>query len=563
MDQKIKLGDLFVQKSLITQEQLDQALTEQKKTGEKLGAILVSRGFIIEDVLLNFLSEQLKIPLIDLENYELDPDTVKMIVEPYARRYHAIALQKQSDALLVGMADPLDMNAVDEISSLLQQPIKLALVKDSDLLRALDLMYRRTEEISSFAEELDKELGAPSFALADLAADEGQIDAPVIKLIQSLFEDAVQVNASDIHIEPDEKILRIRLRIDGILHEQIVKEKSIAPALALRLKIMAGLNIAEKRLPQDGRFNIRVRNRVIDVRLSTLPTQYGESVVMRLLDQSAGILNLNQVGMPEKLLKEFRKLLKSPHGIILVTGPTGSGKTTTLYGALNELNEEGKKIITVEDPVEYRLPRINQVQINHKLSLDFARVLRTALRQDPDIILVGEMRDKETASVAIRAALTGHLVLSTLHTNDSASSAMRLMDMEVEGFLVAATLRGVLAQRLVRRICEKCKTKHELTDAEKIWIENIKGEKEGRDEFYCGAGCVFCNQTGYKGRIGVFELLELDATMMEALRVNNPTEFFKLASNKLKGNLLADNALKEAESGTTTVSEAMRIAGEV
>src|SRR3989339_118108 len=375
MDQKIKLGDLFVQKSLITQEQLDQALTEQKKTGEKLGAILVSRGFIIEDVLLNFLSEQLKIPLIDLENYELDPDTVKMIVEPYARRYHAIALQKQSDALLVGMADPLDMNAVDEISSLLQQPIKLALVKDSDLLRALDLMYRRTEEISSFAEELDKELGAPSFALADLAADEGQIDAPVIKLIQSLFEDAVQVNASDIHIEPDEKILRIRLRIDGILHEQIVKEKSIAPALALRLKIMAGLNIAEKRLPQDGRFNIRVRNRVIDVRLSTLPTQYGESVVMRLLDQSAGILNLNQVGMPEKLLKEFRKLLKSPHGIILVTGPTGSGKTTTLYGALNELNEEGKKIITVEDPVEYRLPRINQVQINHELSLDFARVL--------------------------------------------------------------------------------------------------------------------------------------------------------------------------------------------
>jgi len=563
MEQKTKLGNLFVEKGLITQEQLDQALSEQGKTGEKIGTILVSQGFITEAVLLSFLSEQLKIPLIDLENYELDPDTTKLLSEAYARRYRAIALQKQEDALLIGMADPLDINAVDELSNMLQRPIKLALVKEGDLLRALDLMYRRTEEISSFAEELDKELGTPSFELSDLASGQGQIDAPVIKLLQSLFEDAVQVNASDIHIEPDEKILRIRLRIDGVLHEQIVKEKSISPALASRLKIMAGLNIAEKRLPQDGRFNIRVRNRVIDVRLSTLPTQYGESVVMRLLDQSAGILNLDQVGMPESVLKEFRKLLKSPHGIILVTGPTGSGKTTTLYGALNELNEEGKKIITVEDPIEYRLPRINQVQVNHALDLDFVRILRTVLRQDPDIILVGEMRDKETTSVAIRAALTGHLVLSTLHTNDSASSAMRLTDMEVEGFLVAATLRGVLAQRLVRRICEKCKEPYQLSDVEKIWVENIKGEKTQLSEFYHGMGCVFCNQTGYKGRIGVFELLELDASMMEALRINDPTEFFKLVSEKLKGHLLADNALKEAEAGTTTVSEAMRIAGEI
>jgi len=559
LDRKVRLGDLLVKNGMITKEQLDSAIDQQKKTGLKLGQTLVSAGFITEDVLLNFLSKQLEIPVFDLKNFQNNPEVSRLLSEAYARRHRAIVLEKDHNGLLVGMADPLDLKAVDEIKRILNQPIKLALVKEDDLNKTLDLVYRRTDDISNFAEELDEELSEGEYELAELVT-QGQIDAPVIKLLQSLFEDAVQVNASDIHIEPDEKILRIRLRIDGVLQEQIVKEKSVAAAIALRLKLMAGLNIAEKRLPQDGRFNIKVRDKVIDVRLSTLPTYYGESVVMRLLDQSKGILDLGQIGMPEEMLKEFRTLLKQPYGLILVTGPTGSGKSTTLYGALNELNSPEKKMITVEDPVEYRLPRITQVQINSKLDLTFARVLRTTLRQDPDIVMVGEMRDQETASVAVRASLTGHLVLSTLHTNDSASSAFRLVDMNVEGFLVAATLRGVLAQRLVRRICDSCKEAYEPSAIEKDWLMALN-ESDGK--YFHGKGCAYCNHTGYKGRIGVFELLELNSAMINALRNNDPVTFYDEAAKALKGKFLVNNALELVHEGVTTISEAIRVSGEV
>ncbi|OGT09535.1 MAG: MSHA biogenesis protein MshE [Gammaproteobacteria bacterium GWE2_42_36] len=561
MAQKIRIGELLLEKNVITAAQLKQALDEQKRTGEKLGHILISNGAIDESVLLKLLSEQLQLPIFDLRAYNVSPEIVQLLPEMYARSYRAIVLEKNSEGLLVGMADPLDINAIDELKYVLKKPLKLVLVRESDLLRTLDLIYRRTAEISTFAGELHQELGDRSF---ELVLEKAQAEeAPVIKLLQSMFEDAVQVKASDIHIEPGEKILRIRLRIDGILHEQIVKEKSIASALALKLKLMAELNIAEKRLPQDGRFNIKVRDRVLDVRLSTLPTQYGESIVMRLLDQSAGILDLDEVGIPEDILKRFRSLLKSPHGIILVTGPTGSGKTTTLYAALSELNEESKNIITVEDPVEYRLPRLNQVQVNYNLGLDFVRVLRAALRQDPNIILVGEMRDQETASIAIRAALTGHLVLSTLHTNDAASSALRLIDMKTEGFLVAAALRCVLAQRLVRRICDQCKEKHELKEHEKFWLQNVRENAQVKAEFQHGKGCVFCNHTGYKGRMGIFELLELTPPMMDALRRHDAEVFSNLAKEFLAGRLLIDNALHLAEIGITTIDEAIRIAGEV
>lgn len=359
------------------------------------------------------------------------------------------------------MADPLDIFAYDELVRVLKQPIKQAVVRESELLNTLDLVYRRTDEIASLAEELEDELGDDAFDLADLSAESESADAPVVKLLQTLFEDAVQARSSDIHIEPDESVVRIRQRVDGgVLQEQVMKEKRVNAALVLRLKLMAGLNISEKRLPQDGRFNVRVKGRSIDVRVSTMPVQYGESVVMRLLDQSQGMLDLQGTGMPPHLLERFRKLIKKPpHGMILVTGPpTGSGKTTTLYGALTELNKPEVKIITAEDPVEYRLPRITQVQVNPKIGLEFANVLRASLRQDPDIILVGEMRDHETVEIGLRAAMTGHLVLSTLHTNDSISSAMRLIDMGgAEPFLVASSLLGVVAQRLVRRVCDNCK----------------------------------------------------------------------------------------------------------
>lgn len=426
---KIRIGDLLIQDGVITEEQLQNALDQQKESGHRIGRVLVDLGYVDEEKFLTFLSQQLNIPFIDLRRYEFDVNLIHRLRESYARRYRAIVLADQGDSLLVGMADPMDIFASDELERILEKPVQTAVVRESELLDTLDLVYRRTEDIASFAEELDEELTEGQFDLEALSLNADDSEAPVVKLLQSIFEDAVQVRASDIHIEPDESVLRIRQRVDGVLHEQVMKERRIAPALVLRLKLLSGLDISEKRLPQDGRFSLLVKGRKIDVRLSTMPIENGESVVMRLLDQTDGATDLTEVGMPEDMLKVFRNLIHRPHGLILVTGPTGSGKTTTLYGALQELNEVGKKIITVEDPVEYRLHRVNQVQVNPKIDLSFARVLRSALRQDPDILLVGEIRDTETAEIALRAAMTGHLVLSTLHTNDAVSSAMRLVDM--------------------------------------------------------------------------------------------------------------------------------------
>ncbi|MEE4253212.1 MAG: GspE/PulE family protein, partial [Desulfuromusa sp.] len=453
---KIRIGDLLVENGIITNEQLMGALSTQKKTGGKLGNTLIELGLVTSHQFYEFLATQMNLPFIDLKHYNYKPEIVRLLPETAARRFRAMVLGQDEDRLLVGVADPTDIYAYDELTKRLKQPIRLAVVYESELLKALDTVYRRTQEIVTIAEELGEELSQGDSNLEQLLTETDVEDAPVVRLLKSLFEDAVQVGASDIHIEPDEKVLRIRQRVDGVLHEQIMKEKRIASALVSRLKLVCGLDISERRLPQDGRFNVRVKGRSVDIRLSTMPLQYGESVVMRLLDQSSGILQLEQVGMPPALLKRFRHQLHRPHGLVLVTGPTGSGKTTTLYGALNELNSDEKKIITVEDPVEYRLPRINQVQVHPKIGLDFARVLRAGLRQDPDIVMVGEMRDKETSDIALRAAMTGHLVLSTLHTNDAISTALRLIEMGTEGYVVASSLRAVLAQRLVRRICDSC-----------------------------------------------------------------------------------------------------------
>ncbi|CAL7964118.1 MSHA biogenesis protein MshE [Gammaproteobacteria bacterium] len=560
MAKTIRLGEWLIQNKAITQQQLDAALSEQKKTGEKLGKVLVTTGILTENALLNFLSKQLNIPVFDLTNFISNQKVTRLLPEAHARRLQAIILEKRQNDILVGMVDPLDITAIDDLKRILNYPIQIALVSETLLARTIDLSYRRTEEITNLAGRLYEELGGERISFVDLAAETKQLDAPVVRLLQSLFEDAVQMKASDIHIEPDEKILRIRLRIDGVLHEQIVQEGNIASAIAMRLKLISGLNITEKRLPQDGRFHIRVRDHIVDVRLSLLPTQYGESMVMRLLDQSQGILNLDQVIPSPDILKNFRELLHSPNGLLLTTGPTGSGKTTTLYSALNELNEASKNIITVEDPVEYRLPRVNQVQINSALDFTFARALRSILRQDPNIILVGEMRDVETANIAMRAALTGHLVLSTLHTNDAASSALRLIDMGIEGFLVAATLRGVLAQRLIRKICENCKTSYQLTTYETKWFEQITETSINNAEFAYGKGCSFCNRTGYKGRLAVFELLTLTPETREALRIKDPTLFSQLVAKHLKGHLLVDEALMRVKEGISTLSEAMRLA---
>jgi len=356
--------------------------------------------------------------------------------------------------------------------------------------------------------------------------------------------------------------LRLRQRIDGVLQEQVMKEKQIAPALVSRLKLMAGLNISERRRPQDGRFNIRVHDKPIDVRLSTMPTIHGESVVMRLLDQSSGVLNLSEVGMPDEILQKLRRVIRKPHGMILVTGPTGSGKTTTLYAALSELNEPGKKIITIEDPVEYRLPRINQVQVNHKINLDFASVLRTALRQDPDVILIGEMRDQETAEIGLRAAMTGHMVLSTLHTNDAVSTANRLIDMGAPGYLVASSLEAVLAQRLVRKVCEYCAQDHTPTAQERAWLEANPNLDWQNHHYKQGAGCMQCNNTGYRGRVGVFELLMMSPELADALRRQDTSAFFRAAASQKDFKTLGEAALELAQQGITTLEEVARVAGE-
>ncbi len=555
---KVRLGDLLIAHKVISQEQLHQALADQKKSGRKLGRVLIENGYLTEDQLLGFLSQQLNIPYIDLKRYLYKPEVVRLLPETYARRFRAIVLEDKGDALLVGMADPTDIFAYDELTRVLRRPLHLALVKESELLKTIDRVYRRTEEITGLAQELEQELAAQAVDLGELAAEAGLTDAPVVKLLQSIMEDAVQVNASDIHIEPDEKELRIRFRIDGVLRVQATADRRIAPALASRVKLMAGLDISEKRLPQDGRTQIRVRDKTVDVRVSTMPVQYGESVVLRLLNPFTGVLDLAQLGMPAETLARFRRAIASPHGLVLVTGPTGSGKTTTLYAALRELNRPEFKILTVEDPVEYRLPGINQVQVNPKIDLTFARVLRAMLRQDPDVILVGEIRDQETAEIGMRAALTGHLVLSSLHTKDAISTALRLLDMGVEPYMAAAALRAIVSQRLVRRVCESCAEPYALTPAQQAVARAELGTLAEQAGFRRGRGCSHCNGTGYLGRVGVFEYLELDAALTEALHSGDPARFTAAARKQPGYQTLRKSAVMLAARGVTTMDQVLR-----
>ncbi|MEW6132899.1 MAG: ATPase, T2SS/T4P/T4SS family [Pseudomonadota bacterium] len=558
--EKVRLGEVLAQQKLISLEQLKFALEEQKRTGRKLGRVLVENGFVSEEDICNALARQLAIPYINLKYYNVDPDTVRLLPESQARRFRAIVLERRdNDTLLVGMADPVDLFAYDELSRALKKNIDLAVVNEGALLQTIDRIYRKTEEITDFARELEQDIGDVSVDFGTLGATPGQEDAPVVKLLQSVFDDAVQARASDIHIEPQETRLQIRFRIDGVLHLQTEADIKIATSLALRLKLMSGLDITEKRLPQDGRFNIKVRQQQIDVRISTMPTQYGESVVMRLLNQSTGILRLDSLGMPPDLLEKFRDIIRRPNGLILVTGPTGSGKTTTLYGALAELNTQETKLITVEDPVEYRLPGANQVQINEKIDLTFTRVLRSALRQDPDVILVGEMRDQETAQIGMRAAMTGHLVLSTLHTNDAASTPVRLLDMGVPAYLVATSLQVVLAQRLVRRICESCSEPYQIKPTEREWLKGELGDMTEKHRYYHGRGCSHCNGTGYLGRTGVYEMLEMTEALTDAITHHDPTHFVKLANAQMAGRTLRRHVTNLVVTGKTTVAEAMRV----
>jgi MSHA biogenesis protein MshE len=558
--EKVRLGELLVKQGLLSDAQLKTALDEQKSTGRKLGRVVVDTGMVTEDQISEALAKQLAIPFINLKYYNTKAEVVRLLPEAQARRFRAIVLEDRGTNILVGLTDPTDLFAYDEIARVTKREIDLAVVNEQAVLAAIDRLYRRTAEISGLAKELTAEFGdAGVIDVLGMGAAPGAEDAPVVKLLQSVFEDASQVRASDIHIEPQETRLLIRFRIDGVLHLQTEADQKIASPLVQRLKLMSGLDISEKRLPQDGRFNVKVRNNQIDVRISTMPTQYGESVVMRLLVQNTGLLGLDNLGFPPHMLQRVRKAVHRPSGMVLVTGPTGSGKTTTLYAALAELNTLDRKIITVEDPVEYRLAGITQVQVHEKIELTFARVLRSALRQDPDVILVGEMRDQETAETGLRAAMTGHMVLSTLHTNDAVSTPVRLLDMGVPRYMVALSLQLVLAQRLVRVICESCTVDYKLTPNEHEWLRAEVGDEVDKHKYKHGEGCSQCNGTGYQGRTGVYEMLEMNQAVTEAANEEDSNTFVKIAREQIGKNTLRNHAAHLVMAGRTTAEEAMKI----
>ena len=568
--ERIRLGDLLIQEALLTPAQLDEALVDQKKTGRKLGRIFIDRQWVTEVQIAKAVARQLRAPFIDLSSRNLRPEVAALLPETHARRLRALPIENTPGApLRVAMADPTDLNAYDEVARLTKREVDLAVVAESQLLAALDRVYRGGDAMAGLARELTADIANVQDEIGDLLGL-GAVtteDAPVVRLLSTMFEQALRSRASDIHIEPQERHLRIRFRIDGLLHVQTEADAKIAGAVALRLKLMSGLDISEKRLPQDGRFHVKLKQGSVDVRISTLPTQHGESVVMRLLNQSAGLLQLDSLGLPPEVAAAVARCLQRPNGMFVVTGPTGSGKTTTLYAALNSLNGTERKIITVEDPIEYRLPGLNQVQVQDKIDLSFQRVLRAALRQDPDVILIGEMRDQTTAEIGLRAALTGHLVLSTLHTNDALSTPLRLIDMGVPRYMVALSLHLVLAQRLLRTVCADCAEPCVPDDHHLGWLRQELGEAfdtmlAGRP-LRRGRGCAACNHTGYSGRTGVYEFIEMSQPLVEAVNDGDPIRFTQAGRRQMAGRTLRRDALRLALEGRTTLDEALRVGSAV
>ena len=559
---KIRLGDLLVQNAVISPIQLEQALSLQKASGHKLGRVLVESGMLAESTLLNFLATQLNIPFIDLAQFRIDAALVRRLPETFARRFRALPLKDQGGAILVGLSDPTDIYAQDELSRLLGKPVEPAVISEASLLELLPRFYKGNSQAAGFAEELKQDLAAST--PDELLTESSVEDAPVVRFLNALLKDAVRMKASDVHIEPDAKLLRVRFRVDGVMHEQVTGEARIGASVTSKLKLMANLDIAERRLPQDGRFNISIEGRAYDVRMSTLPVRFGESIVLRLLDQSSARRRFHELGMAPDVEAALEHLVRQPHGLLLVTGPTGSGKTTTLYAGLNEINSVEKKIITVEDPVEYQLELVNQVQINARIGLDFALVLRSVLRQDPDVVMVGEIRDLETAQIALRAALTGHLVLSTLHTNDAASSLTRLVDLGLEPFVVGSSAIGVMAQRLVRRICPQCKTEDtEVSEAARAQFAGQLGKVPGELRFHKGRGCLACNNTGYQGRQGIHELIRVDGAVRAALEAGNRQAIVDAALKQPQYRPLRIAALQLASEGVTSLAEVARVTAEL
>jgi len=550
-----KLEELLVEAGLITEEQLKHAIEVQSKTGEKLGKVLIKSGYVTESQILEALEFQLGIPHVDLHKYYIDPEVAKLIPEAVAKRHTIIPIKKDKDGILVAMADPLNIFAIDDVKIITKQNVKPLIASESSILKAIDRIYGK-EQAEKAVQDFKKEFQSEaSNELPSEILEEVQ-NAPAVRFVNSIIEQAIKNRASDIHFEPTEKDLRIRFRIDGQLTEAMRTIKSTHAPVVTRVKIMANMNIAERRLPQDGRFEFVSNEKNIDVRVSSLPTVFGEKLVLRLLDKENFVMTKEQLGFDKEDLVLFDKLIKRPYGIVLLTGPTGSGKTTTLYAMLKELNKPNVNIITVEDPVEYSIEGINQVQVNEKAGLTFATALRSILRQDPDVIMIGEIRDTETAEIAIRSAITGHLVLSTLHTNDAAGAMTRLIDMGIEPYLVSSAVVGVIAQRLARKICDNCKISYKASESEK----KILGVEEKKDfTLYRGRGCPVCNKTGYRGRIPIYEILTVTSNIRELINAKASSDVIKEQAVKNGMKTLRESAKKFVLEGKTTIDEMLRL----
>jgi type IV pilus assembly protein PilB len=564
---KKPLGQILLAKGLITQEQLDEALRVQKSTTEQLGRILVDLGHINEREVLRAHAEQLGIPFLDLDRVSVDEDVAKAIPQSLVQRYNAVPIRKQGNRLTVAMADPSNVFALDDIRLITGYEIDPVLAAADDLaalLRGPDGETSREELQTALSalgtdglpEEVDV-TGGGTDEQVDRSADMAD-EAPIIRIVNVIIKQAIKDRASDIHIEPDRRGVRVRYRVDGVLHEIMKVPKYVHAPLISRVKIMGDMNIAERRLPQDGRIHVRVEGKEYDLRVSSLPTVFGEKIVCRILDQSSIMIGLNRLGMLPETQAELESIIVQPNGMILSTGPTGSGKTTTQYSILNKINSVERNIITIEDPVEYQLPGLNQVHVNRKAGLTFANAMRFFLRQDPDIIMVGEIRDLETAEMAIQASLTGHLVLSTLHTNDAPSAVTRLIDMGVEPFLIASSVIGILAQRLGRRICANCKEPYRPPmDALKrigFPLDNVEEQV-----FYRGRGCDQCRHTGYRGRMGIFEMMLMNEEIQDLVVRRSPLSEIKNAALANGMKTLKMDGFEKVVQGTTTVEEVMRV----
>jgi type IV pilus assembly protein PilB len=552
-----QLGQILLEQGLLTREQLDTALEEHRNTPKSLGRVLIDMGYIRERDLVRALAEQVGLEFVDLTDYRIDPVLTSLLPEALSRRYRALPIGERDGKLLVAMSDPANVYALDDIRTMTGRDVQPVVATANDVEQAIQKFSAMGDQVEALATEAAEGIEDESADLSGVGA--ALEDAPIVKLVTAIMTQATADRASDVHIEPTEKDVRVRFRVDGVLHEVMHSPKSIQGGLISRLKVMADLNIAEKRVPQDGRVSMRVGGRSLDLRLATLPTVYGEKVVIRILDKSNALMQLSELGFHDDAFKRYERSFRRPYGAILVTGPTGSGKSTTLYATLNIVNQVDRHIVTVEDPVEYRLGGVNQIQVNPKAGLTFASALRSILRADPDIILIGEIRDRETAMIAVESALTGHLVLSSLHTNDAPSAITRLTEMEVETFLVASALDCVVAQRLARKLCEKCKEAYAPDPAELLEAGFDESQLDEIHELYRPVGCQYCSNTGYRGRTGLYEVMPMSEEI-ERLTVDRASSetIRTVAIEQGMIELRGDGLLKAAK-GLTSVEEIARV----